>query len=207
MRGMLIIAGLLIVAVVGAGCGGTLSTNKEAVASGPVYADLPPSTSAPDNPEVDLEKMRPGDEIVITFMQPNRRELPLIGKIQDDGTVTLLSNKVFIAAGKTVRGLEIEVANSYGPKLYAITVTDPAPVFVSGEVKSPGKRPFTGAITVLKAIESAGGFTERASQRRVKLIRSDGTQLVVNCVKARREPQLDVPVFPNDRIFIPGRLW
>ena len=120
MREMLIIAGCLIVAVIAPGCGGTLSKNKEAVASGPVFADLPPSTSELGNPGVGLEKMRPGDQIVISFMQPGGRELPITGKVQDDGTVTLLSNKVFIAAGKTAREFEKEVANHYGPKLSPI---------------------------------------------------------------------------------------
>jgi hypothetical protein len=119
MRGMLFIAGLLIVAVVGLGCS-ALSRNKEVVASEPVFTDLPPSTSAPDNPRVELEKMRPGDQIVINFTQPDGKELPFTGKIQDDGTVTLLSNKVFIAAGKTAREFENDVSDHYGPKVYPI---------------------------------------------------------------------------------------
>jgi hypothetical protein len=120
MRETLFIAGLLIIAVVGPGCSSTLSRNKEAVVSEPVFADLPPSTSAPDNAEVELDKMRPGDQIVINFMQPGGRELSVTGKIQNDGTVSLLSNKVFIAGGKTAREFEKEVANHYGPKLYPI---------------------------------------------------------------------------------------
>jgi protein involved in polysaccharide export with SLBB domain len=205
MREMLLIAGLLII-VIGPGCSGTLSRNKEGVASGPVFAELPNLKSG----LVETEEfvMRPGDEIAITFMQPDGRELPFTSKIRDDGTVTLLlSNKVFIAAGKTAREFEKEVSNQYGPKLFPIAMTDPAPIEVIGEVKAPGRQPFTGVTTVLKAIASAGGFTEHASQRRVKLIRSDGTQLLVNCIRARREAQLDMPVFPNDRIFVPGRLW
>jgi len=60
MRGMLLIVGFMIVAVVGPGCSGTLSKQKEAVTSGPVFADLPNVTSAPDTPKWDREKMRPG---------------------------------------------------------------------------------------------------------------------------------------------------
>jgi hypothetical protein len=203
MRGMLLIAGFLIAAI-GAGCSGTLSRNK-AVASGPVFEDLRFSL-APDESEGEVV-MRLRDPIVINYKQPGGPELPFVGKIRDDGTVTLLSNKVFIAAGKTAREFAKEVYYSYGGKLYPIAVTDPAPFFVGGEVEAPGKRHYSGAITVLEAIESAGGFTERANQRKVKLIRADGQQLLVNCVKVRKEAQLDVPVFPNDQIFVPGRLW
>jgi len=118
MRVLLFIAGFLIVAVVGPGCG-TLS-NKE-----PVFADLPPLTSETDNLAVDREKMRPGEVIMISFAQPDGKELPFNIKIRDDGTVTLLSNKVFIAAGKTTRELEKEFFNQYGPKLFPNTVIDP----------------------------------------------------------------------------------
>jgi hypothetical protein len=119
MRGMLLIAGMLIAAVVGSGCGGTLSRNKEAVASEPVFADLPPSTSEQHEMEEEFV-MRPGDEIVIHFAQPGGKDLPIVGKIWEDGTVTLLSNKVFMAAGKTAREFEKEVYSQYGPKLYPI---------------------------------------------------------------------------------------
>jgi protein involved in polysaccharide export with SLBB domain len=204
---MLFVAELLIVVVVGLGCSSRLSRNKEALLSERVFADLPASTSAPDNPAVDFKKMRPGDEIVINFTRPDGTELPFGGIIRDDGTVTLLSNKVFIAAEKTTRDFEKEIANFYGPKLYLIPVAAPAPIEVSGEVEAPGKCPFSAGMTVLKAIESAGGNTERANLRKVKLIRGDGRQFLVNCVQARREAQLDVPVFPDDRIIVPGRFW
>lgn len=115
MRWILFITGILILAVVGPGCSGALSRNQA-----PAFADLPPSTSDTDNLEVDRQKMRPGDLIVITFAQPDAKNLPFSSKILDDGTVTLLSNEVFIAAGKTVRDFEKEVANRYGPRLYPI---------------------------------------------------------------------------------------
>jgi polysaccharide export outer membrane protein len=208
MRWLPLIAGSVIVTVVGGGC--ILSKDTKTAANGLVFANLPASTaSSPSATEIEeqVEKMQSGDEIVINFTQPGAPDLNFVGSIRDDGTVTLLSNKVFTAAGKTMREFEKEVSKHYGPELFPITVTDPAPIIILGEVKAPGKRPLSGALTVLKAIESAGGFTERASQRGVKLIRADGRQIIVNCVEARRESQLDVQVYPSDRIIVPGRLW
>jgi hypothetical protein len=181
MGGMLFSAGLLIIGVIGPGCSSTQSRNKEAVASEPVFADLPASTSALGNPEVEFEKMRPGYVIAISF-----------------------TNKVFIAAGKTVREVEKEVFDHYRPNHYPVTVTDPAPILVFGEVKVPGKRPFSGAMTVLKVIESAGGFTQRANPRHVKLVRSDGRQYVVNCIKARTDARMDLQVYADHRIVVPS---
>jgi protein involved in polysaccharide export with SLBB domain len=205
MREMLLITGFLILAVVGPGCSGTLSRNKEATASEPVFAELPKVTSAPDNPEVDFEKMRPGDEIVINFAKPDGKQFSFAGKVRDDGTITLVSNKVFNAAGKTAREFEKDVFCFYGPSLYQTVVTDPPPYFVAGEVKTPGKQPFMGPITVLQAIESAGGFTDRAMKRKVKVVRGDGRLLFVNCFEAA-DARLDVQVYPGDRIFVPKRL-
>jgi polysaccharide export outer membrane protein len=143
------------------------------------------------------------DVIVITLM-PEGRELPFTGKIQGSGTVTLLSNKVFVAAGKTAREFEKEVASHYGPKLFTPVThpAHPAPIEVDGEVKAPGRQPFTGPTTVLKAIQSAGGFTERANKRRVRLVRADGRACMVNCVKAREVPRQDLEVYPGVRVLV-----
>jgi protein involved in polysaccharide export with SLBB domain len=198
MRWVTIIAGLLTATILASGCRSIRSKDKEVVASGTVYTDLRISPASDESGEQIV--MRPGDEIVINFAQPSGREIPFIGKIQNDGTVTLLSNKVFIAAGKTAPEFQKEVSNYYGSNFCPITVTDPAPILVFGEVKAPGKRPFSGALTVLKAIESTGGFTKRANPRHVKLVRSDGRQYVVNCINAR----MDLQVYPDDRIVVPS---
>lgn len=212
MRWLLFITALLTVAVVGIRCGDT-PVKHESVADGPVFADLPTSiaalsTSVPDKTEVDFEKMRPGDVVMIHFRAPGAPELEFKSNIRDDGTVVLLSNKVFTADGKTIREFEKDVYNYYGPKIYQITATEPAPFVVIGEVKAPGKRSFSGPITLLQAIESAGGFTERANRRRVKLVRADGRAFMVNCEKARKDGREDIPVYHGDRVLIASRpLW
>jgi len=49
-------------------------------------------------------------------------------------------------------------------------------IYILGEVKKPGPYPFAKGITILKAIEMAGGFTDYASQARIKIVREDNGQ-------------------------------
>ena len=62
--------------------------------------------------------------------------------------------------------------------------------YVNGEVRSPARQIYNSRITVLKAIASAGGFTDFANKKKVKLTRVDGRTQTVNCVKALDNPSL-----------------
>jgi protein involved in polysaccharide export with SLBB domain len=55
-------------------------------------------------------------------------------------------------------------------------------------------------MTVLKAINRAGGFTEYADRRKVRITRINGQQIMVDCKSALKKPDLDVPLYPGDRI-------
>lgn len=46
--------------------------------------------------------------------------------------------------------------------------------FVNGEVEKPGGYPFQPGLTIRKAVALAGGFTERASRRKVLVIHDSG---------------------------------
>ena len=79
--------------------------------------------------------------------------------------------------------------------------------YVGGEVKNQGRISYIGPITVLKAIQSAGDFTDFAQRKRVKLTRLNGKTETINCIKAREDPRLDLPVFPGDTIHVPRRIF
>jgi polysaccharide export outer membrane protein len=106
--------------------------------------------------------------------------------------------------------LEREIRAAYVPKYFVnMTVTvfmQNAFYFVDGEVKSPNRYPYAGKTTVLKAIASAGDFTDFAQKKKVRLTRTDGTSLIINCIKALSDPTLDVEVYPNDKIHVPRRI-
>ena len=71
-------------------------------------------------------------------------------------------------------------------------------IFVTGEVKRPDAYKFEDDTSVIKAITMAGGFTDKASAGRVKIIRKvDGKERIVDNVN------MDDPVLSGDVIVIP----
>ena len=59
---------------------------------------------------------------------------------------------------------------------------------------------------LLGAISACGGFTEYADQRKVRLIRDGGVQ-IVDIKAVRKDPSLDVPLLPGDQIEVPQSFW
>ena len=70
--------------------------------------------------------------------------------------------------------------------------------YVTGEVKKPDSYKYEDGTTVIKAITIAGGFTDKASKGRVKIIRKvSGEEKIIESV------EMDEPVLPDDVIVIP----
>jgi protein involved in polysaccharide export with SLBB domain len=62
-------------------------------------------------------------------------------------------------------------------------------------------------MTVLKAIQTAGGFTEFAKRTKVQVTRANGhKEKPVNYDKAVKNPKLDLPIYPGDQIFVDKRI-
>jgi len=158
------------------------------------------------------DRLVAGNKVTITFSgnpspPPKHEE-----KIREDGYLSPpLLTKPVLAAGKTVGKLQEELQTLYVPdyfKSLTVTVsTEERFVYVGGEVKSPGPRPYLPGMTVLKAIQAAGDFTEYGSRRNVTITRSNGRQETVNCSKALNDPKYDKLVYPDDRIVVKKRLW
>jgi len=131
--------------------------------------------------------------------------------IKDDGTITLDLIGAVKAAGKTVGELQKEIQNAYVPKYYKkLTVTVKGSdlfYYVGGEVKNPGRQLYLGPITVTGAIKSAGDFTDFANKKKVRLIRASGKILIINAIKAQDNPELDLQVYPGDKIDVPRSVW
>jgi len=182
-------------------------------------ASPPPSTAAsqPDNPAAEGANAKPGSEIlqvgqtlIISLTDTGVKIEPFVQKIRPDGTVTLLQEKTFEAAGQTRSQLETNIFHTYVPDYYkhmTVTVTLEGQSFwVDGEVKTPNGYNYTGPITVLKAIATAGYFTEFANKRKVQLTHANGRIEIINCLKAQKNPKLDLEVFPGDKIRVPRRV-
>lgn len=55
----------------------------------------------------------------------------------------------------------------------AIVVAEEDKYFVDGEVKRPGQYPLTGNLTLLKSISAAGGYTDWANPKKIKILRGE----------------------------------
>ena len=68
--------------------------------------------------------------------------------------------------------------------------------YIKGEVKRPGGYSFLDGLTVAKAVALAGGFTPRASESRISLIRESNPDQTVDSIS------LGTPILPGDVITV-----
>jgi protein involved in polysaccharide export with SLBB domain len=128
-------------------------------------------------------------------------------RIPDDGMITLPYNVRVQAAGRRISDLEASIRTNYVPgyfqNLTAIVKPEERYYYVGGEVRVPGPRPYIGNMTVLRAIDTAQGFTDFARRTHIEVRHESGKTDYVDWKKARKDPRLDLPVFPNDHIIVP----
>jgi polysaccharide biosynthesis/export protein VpsN len=155
--------------------------------------------------------IREGEQLTIEFLETS------LGKIEqpvaDDGTITLplLPNRV-TAAGKKVSELQDNIRQLYVPSLFRrMTVNikrENRFYWVRGEVKRPGQLPYTGEMTVTKAISAAGDFTEYANRKKIEIIRGNGVKTTVKWKDALNNPKkYDLPINPGDTVHVPQSVW
>ena len=169
---------------------------------------LTPQT--PVNPSVNQSgRLGSGDVLRIIFSDVPQPPQPVEIRIPEDGRITLPYNITVNAMGKTVSQLQEEIRKEYVPKLFVrLTVnikTEDRFYYVGGEVRAPARQIYNGEITVLRAIDSGGGFTDFAQRKKIELRRANGEVHIINWDKARRDPKLDLKVYPNDQITVHRR--
>lgn len=183
----------------------------------PVFtsAGLTGSSAATNTTSVatDVFRFHIGDTVTVNFSDTPDTRQPHEERIREDGNLTLPLIGTVKAVDKTPGELQKEIHDLYVPKYYVrMTVTVKYQsvelvYYVDGEVKMPNRYPYLGPTTVLKAISSAGDFTDFARRNKVTLTRANGAIVKVDCKKALENPALDPPVFPGDKIHVPRRIW
>ena len=155
--------------------------------------------------------IRPGDtfELRIGGVPPDDAAAISSNYVADgEGNINLpYINKIHVA-GLTISAVQSAIERAYiSPGIFThptITVNPAASarfVNVSGQVKAPGRIPYTADMTVISAINAAGDFNEFAYQKKVHLTR-DGKVDYENCARARAHPEEDKKVLPGDQIFV-----
>ena len=170
----------------------------------------PGGTNAAPNSVETPDLLRPGDILIITFSglgdPPPKHE----DRVREDGCIRLPFIGDVKAAGRTRAELQAEITRKYVPDYYKrldVNVnSDARYYYVYGEVKQPRNYMYPGTMTVLRAIAAASDFNDFANRKKVQLIRSNGQKpIIINCVKAQKNPELDLPVYPEDRVYVPRR--
>lgn len=201
-----------------AGC----ATNDPSPGSNQVEAQTQPQTQPqgqapqPTDAEKGVYVRDPidiGDRVRID-LNPGFTLSPIETDIKGDGAIEFPDIGRVQVAGRTPGELESDLQKLYVPKYYthmAVTVTPVVRYFyvygqVAGIQGGGGKQFYTGPITVTQAIAAAGGFTDFANRKKVRLRRrSDGSTKMINCVKAITHPELDLWVHPGDIIWVDRR--
>jgi protein involved in polysaccharide export with SLBB domain len=164
-----------------------------------------------------------GDRLSFRILEDEEDSKQLV--VADSGEMEVPYIGRIAAEGKTCRRLGEEIKMALEKEYYYhatvvlaidVMVRAVGKVYLVGAVRLPGPQeiPSDEALTVSKAILRSGGFTEFAEEHQVKVTRKDKTSpdgtktIIVNVGDVLRNGKtgLDVPVEPDDLIYIPDRL-
>lgn len=110
------------------------------------------------------------------------------------------------AAGLTTREVERAIANRLRPDFLknprvSVEVANYRPIYVLGEVRSPGSFPYASGMTVINAVALAGGYTYRAKKSGLRIVRAGDTS-------GRKERAREAtPLNPGDVVEVPERFF
>ena len=156
--------------------------------------------------------LRVGDPIELKISGvPNdeQQQINNVYTVDSTGSVNLPYINKIKADGLTPQQLAASIEGAYragkiytNPTITAIMAPTARFVNVGGAVRTPMRVPFTEDMTLLAAINGAGGFNDFADQRKVRLLRGN-TVRVFDVREARRDPSKDMKLQPGDRVEVP----
>ena len=149
-------------------------------ASSPVAAKkgIEAAVSVATPPTGPQYKLGPEDQIRVSVWENAQLTLDLV--VRPDGKISMPLIQDVTAEGQTVAELATHIQEKLTafikePQVSVIVLQINAPKFyVIGNVVRPGTYPLRGETSVLQALSIAGGFTQFASLKSIKLIRNTG---------------------------------
>lgn len=117
-----------------------------------------------------------GDKLRITFFGKHTADLSGDYEIDGAGLIPLPLVGSIRLGGKTVKEAETTIIGAYKPDYVknprvAVQVLNYRPFYIMGQVGSPGSYPYVNGITILEAVVIAGGFSKRADEDEMTVIR------------------------------------
>ena len=160
--------------------------------------------------------LRVGDPVQLAISgvpQDEQAQVNNIYIVDANGLINLPYINKVKAQGRTPAELAAAVEQAYrANRIYTnptITVVmQPSARFVNvgGSVRNPTRVPFTEDMTLLTAINAAGGFNDFADQGHVRLLRGREVK-VFNVKRFRSDPSQDIPLQPGDKVEVPQSLF
>lgn len=210
------LASLLAAALVSAlgGCGHFMSWEPEVTlappAAGAVVADahgwgMTTVVMAASGPPqmVDTEDgpylLDTGDKLrIFVYGHPN---LSRLYTVDQQGMVSVPLIGDVPARGRTSRHLGRAIAARLGAQYVkepqvTVDIAQNRPFFILGEVRNAGQFPYVSGMTVQEAVAIAGGYGDRASERRVQITRR------YNGIIEKMDVPPDYVVQPGDTIYV-----
>ena len=166
---------------------------------------LPPVMSGPYRIQV-------GDDLEISFFKTTDLHHPTT--VGPDGEIYQPIIGRVKVVGRPVDDVTKQLTEEFAKELLnpPITVSvqeySGLQIYVSGEVARPGIQEYRGGLTLVQAIADAGGFTRRARQQEVLLIRpgpeNQPVGSIIDVKQILRKGQLtnDVPLAPLDIVYV-----
>ena len=145
-----------------------------------------------------------GDELrVFIYGHPN---LSRLYKVDHAGKISIPLIGAVGARGLTTYGLTRKVKRLLGARYIrdphvSVDVFRNRPFFILGEVRNPGAFPYVNGMTIESAVAIAGGYSERASMRRMRLSRR------INGLVETMEVPPDYVVLPGDTVYVFERFF
>lgn len=157
-----------------------------------------------DSPQPRAYRLDTGDRLrVFVYGQPN---LSRIYNVDQSGNISVPLIGNIRARGLTTVGLEGAIRSRLSQGLVrdpqvTVDVQQNRPFFILGEVRNAGQFPYVTGMTVEMAVAIAGGFGERANERKARLTRRNGAHNEVVDVP------LDTELEPGDTVYIYERFF
>lgn len=130
-------------------------------------------------PDLSIKQLRLTDAGTFSY--------PFIGEVQAQGHTAAEIEQVLIS----------KLSGDYlvNPRV-SVSLLEYRSFYISGEVKTPGGYPFQPGLTLRRAVALAGGFTERASENKITIVRD------ANPEKGKEKANLDAVIKPGDTITV-----
>jgi polysaccharide export outer membrane protein len=140
-----------------------------------------------------------GDRLrIFVYGNPN---LSRLYTVDQEGVITVPLIGDVPARGRSTRSLarliETRLAAQYVREPHvSVDIAQNRPFFILGEVRSAGQYPYVSGMTVQAAVAIAGGYADRADERRVQITRR------INGFSEKMDVSPDFVVQPGDTVYV-----